>query len=420
MVRFGIVGGGLSGLAVGNFLRNSMVFEAEKNAGGLLRSENIGGYTFDTGGSHIIFSKSSDVLSELLTLIGDYVEHRRRTFIYYNNKFIKYPFENGISMLPKQDRFEILKDFVENLLKEKKQPENLLEWFYFVFGREITDRYLRPYNEKIWKRNLEEISLEWVGGRVPNPPIEDILKSAVGIETEGYIHQLRFFYPLYGGIETIARKLSERVELRTEEAVGRISSSDGKLYVATDRGDYEFDKVVYTAPLTDLPRIMDCKEIREDLKSLDYNSLTVVGIGVRGRVPNYHWLYFPQSEILFHRVAFLSNYSPSMAPAGCSTIIAEISRKPGEKLKRVCDRVIDDLREVGFEFNVEVCGQWDWEHAYVVYNHDYRKAVSRIRSFLLRRGVIPFGRFGGWEYLNMDAVFGKARDLALKVEKGMI
>lgn len=415
MSKIGIVGAGLSGLAIANNIKNAVVFESESRPGGLLRTDTIEGYTFDTGGSHIIFSKDDETLFEMLATIGNYVEHRRRTYIFYNNQFIKYPFENGISMLPAEERFQILKDFVENMIREKKEPENLLEWFYYVFGREITDRYLKPYNEKIWKRNLEEISLDWVGGRVPNPPVDDILRSAVGIETEGYTHQLRFFYPLKGGIETLAKSLAEKVDVRVSEAVRKIEIGEGEVVVETTRGQYEFDKLVYTAPLTHLPKIMDCDEIEGEIQKLDYNSLTVVGLGVKDKVPNFHWLYFPQSDIVFHRIAFLSNYSPYMAPDGCSTIIAEISRKPGERISNICERVIGDLVDVGFDFNVEVCRAWEWEHAYVVYNHHYREAVEKIRVYLREKNIIPFGRFGGWKYLNMDAVMAQAKALARNI-----
>ena len=415
MSKIGIVGAGLSGLAIANRIKNSVVFESESRPGGLLRTETLKGYTFDTGGSHIIFSKDDKILHEILDAIGDYVEHRRRAYIFYSNRFIKYPFENGISMLPAEERFHILKDFVENMIKEKKEPKNLLEWFYYVFGREITDRYLKPYNEKIWKRDLEDISLEWVGGRIPNPPVDDVLRSAVGIETEGYTHQLKFFYPLKGGIETLARSLAKGADVRVSERVSRIEAGEGRVYVETTEGQYEFEKLVYTAPLTNLPKIMDCNEIKGEIQKLDYNSLTVVGLGVKGEVPDFHWLYFPQDDIIFHRIAFLSNYSPYMAPEGCSTVIAEISRRPGERISNACDRVIDNLADVGFDFNVEVCGTWEWEHAYIVYNHHYREAVERIRAYLRERNVIPFGRFGGWEYLNMDEVMAKAKALAASV-----
>ena len=397
-----VVGGGLAGLSIGYLLKDKcVVFEANR-IGGLLRSEKIDGYTFDTGGSHILFSNDEKVLSELLQFLDDYIEHRRRAFILYKGRYVKYPFENGIFSLSPHERFEILKDFVENLLKEKKRPKNLLEWFQHVFGNAITEKYLKPYNEKLWKRDLREISLDWVGGRVPNPPIDDVLKSAVGIETEGYVHQLRFFYPLSGGIETLAKNIAENVNIKME-AVRRIEVGD-KIYVNGE----EFEKVVYTAPLKDLTKIMrDAKEIRENIEKLEYNSLAVVGIGVKGKVPNIHWLYVPQEDIVFHRIAFLSNYSPEMAPKNCSTIIAEISNP--EKINE--GEILEGLRKVGIENEVEIVKTWRWEFAYIVYNHDYRENVEAIKKFLLRRNIIPFGRFGLWEYLNMDMIWKKAKEL---------
>lgn len=399
-----VVGGGLAGISAGYALRsNSIVFEANK-IGGLLSSEEIEGFTFDTGGSHILFSNDEKVLRELLNFLDDYVEHRRRAFIFYKGRLLKYPFENGIFSLPAQERFEILKDFVENLMKKKENPKNLLEWFQYLFGKAITEKYLRPYNEKLWRRDLRDISLEWVGGRVPNPPIDDVLKSAVGIETEGYIHQLRFFYPLSGGIETLAKNIAKNVNIRME-AVKKIEV-DEKILV---NGKFEFDKLIYTAPLKELPSIFrEAREIKDAIEKLEYNSLFVVGIGVKGKVPNVHWIYVPQEDIIFHRVAFLSNYSPNMAPKGFATIIAEISNS--KKFSE--DEVLEGLRKIGIENEVEVLKTWRWEYAYVVYTHSYRDSIERIRSFLLKRNIIPFGRFGAWEYLNMDAVWKKAKEVA--------
>lgn len=405
-----VVGGGLAGLRVGYELKgNCVVFEAKK-IGGLLSSEEINGFTFDTGGSHIIFSKDYEILQEMLNFIENYVEHRRRAFIFYKGKLVKYPFENGIFSLSAQERFEILKDFVENLLKKKEEPKNLLEWFRYVFGNAITEKYLRPYNEKIWKRSLEEISLEWVGGRIPNPPIEDVLRASVGMETEGYTHQLRFFYPLSGGIETLAKNVAKNVVVRIE-AVKKIELED-KIVV---NGEYEFNKLVYTAPLKFLPSMFkEAREIEDEIKKLECNSLAVVGIGVKGKVPNVHWIYVPQDDIVFHRIAFLSNYSPNMAPKGCATIIAEISNP--EKLGE--DEVLEGLRRMGIENEVEVVKTWHWEHAYVVYNHEYRRSIEKVKKFLIQRNIIPFGRFGAWEYLNMDAVWKKAKSVAYACSNG--
>ncbi|MEM4702211.1 MAG: NAD(P)-binding protein, partial [Archaeoglobaceae archaeon] len=61
-----IVGGGLAGLSIGYLLgKKCVVFEANR-VGGLLRSEKVEGFTFDTGGSHILFSSDEKILKEML------------------------------------------------------------------------------------------------------------------------------------------------------------------------------------------------------------------------------------------------------------------------------------------------------------------------------------------------------------------
>ena len=416
-----IIGAGLSGLSLAFMLKGCdvQVFEREDKIGGLLRSEKIDDWTFDIGGSHIIFSKDRDVLREIVNLIGNVIEHRRRTYIHYNGRFIKYPFENGIFSLPKTERFEILSDFFHNVLRrergELKKPSNLLEWFYYVFGRAITEKYLKPYNEKIWKRDLREISLEWVGNRIPNPPIDDVLRACVGIETEGYTHQLRFYYPLNGGIEAFIKSIAEKTdcEIRTGVKIKEISNEDDSLVLKLVDDEVVCDRVVSTAPIGSTVKLLkDSREIENLIEKLDYNSLTVVGLGCRGKAPDYHWVYVPDEDIVFHRVAFLNNYSPNMCPEGCVNVIAEISRRPEEKRKDVVDEVIDGLNELGFDLNVEVCGVWNWDFAYIVYNHHYAETLKKLRGFLRDHRIIPFGRFGNWEYLNMDAVWKRAKELA--------
>lgn len=188
-MKTAILGGGLTGLTIGYLLDKKgfdfKIFEKEKDCGGLMRSLNQDGFTFDYGGSHILFSKNKEALSFLLGLLENNVTPRRRkTKILYKGHYIKYPFENGLSDLPKKENFECLSSFVENLVNKQagKQdlPKNLKEWFYYNFGKGIAEKYLIPYNEKIWKYPTEKMSLVWEE-RIPNPPVEDIIKSSIGI-----------------------------------------------------------------------------------------------------------------------------------------------------------------------------------------------------------------------------------------------
>src|ERR1035437_506104 len=219
-LKTAVLGAGLSGLTTGYLLDEKglyfEVLEENTQCGGLMRTTQSNGFYFDCGGSHIIFSKNQDTVQFILALLEDNkVNNKRQTKVLYHNCLVKYPFENGLSNLPKEENFECLNAFIQNLLnKEKgylKQPLNLKEWFYLTFGKGIAEKYLIPYNEKIWKFPIEKMGLNWVE-RIPDPPVEDIIKSSLGIETEGYTHQLYFYYPRTGGIQAIIKSLEAKIE----------------------------------------------------------------------------------------------------------------------------------------------------------------------------------------------------------------
>src|SRR5262245_58857039 len=105
----GILGGGVSGLSLACFLeRSAEVLEAEERPGGLARTFGQDGFLSDIGG-HIMFSKDREVLDRMVATLGDNVERRRRNNqILYQGRYVKYPFENGLSALPREVAYECL------------------------------------------------------------------------------------------------------------------------------------------------------------------------------------------------------------------------------------------------------------------------------------------------------------------------
>ena len=183
-MRIGILGAGLSGLSLAYFLQAAResdqieLVDKEPSPGGLCRSFAFGNIHYDIG-PHILFSKDSEVLSLMLGLLGENVHKLRRSNkIFHDGRFVKYPFENGLSDLPLTDNFACLAGFtvaaIGRSTRRKRKAKNLREWCLTSFGRGISKRYLIPYNEKIWKFPLTEISTGWVE-RIPNPPWKDVV-----------------------------------------------------------------------------------------------------------------------------------------------------------------------------------------------------------------------------------------------------
>ncbi len=216
----GILGGGLAGLTVAAHLETGCeVLESDERPGGHCQSVREDGFTYDAGGPHIMFSRNQQTLDYMVSLLGDNLYRgRRNNKIFYKGRYVKYPFENGLNELDPQDRFECLYHYLKN---DHPAPTNFRDWMYHTFGTGLTEKYLLPYNEKIWKVRADQMSLDWVEGRVPKPPVEDVIKSAVGVETEGYTHQLHFFYPSRGGIESLPQGMARRVQNITTEFIVR-------------------------------------------------------------------------------------------------------------------------------------------------------------------------------------------------------
>jgi protoporphyrinogen oxidase len=430
-VKTAVLGGGLAGITLARLLHERgedvLVLEAEPRYGGLCRSEREQGFTFDTGGSHIIFSRDGEVLAFMRRMIeGNERRNDRNTKIFYKQGFVKYPFENGLADLPLDDRYFCILEFIRTLIAVEKgvlpPPENFMEWIYYTFGKGIAECYMVPYNEKIWKYPAIRMSHHWVDGRVPRPPIEDVIKSAVGLPTEGYAHQAVFSYPATGGIEALVRAIAAPVHDRIVTGF-RVSSirknrdrwniSDGNRIVAADR-------IICTMPVQHL---LSCLEdvpvaVKNACKSLVCNSLVCVTIGIRGSVPPISWCYVPELALgLVNRISFPSNYSAHAAPEGCSSILAEITHHPGDEVTAMDDgEIIGEVVSALSTMQLLTADRivytrvYRQPFAYVVYDLSYRKNIKIVKDFCTGIGIPLVGRFAQFEYLNMDGVIRSVFD----------
>lgn len=430
MKRIGIIGGGLSGLSLGYFLKkrgikNFTILEKDNVVGGkLMRSFKHDGFTFDFA-SHVIFSRNQKILNIMLRLLGlNITSKRRNTKIFYKGNFIKYPFENGLNDLPLNDNFECLFEFVKTLIQKHKlpKPKNLREWCYYTFGKGIAEKYLIPYNNKVWNFPAKSISTEWVE-RIPNPPVDDIIKSSLGIDTEGYKHQLRFFYPKRGGIMSLPLAIEKRIKgkiIKDYEVVS-IKKSKKKWIVCNGQKKTEFDNIISTIPIFDLVRCLD--DIPEDVlkavRRLKYSSLATVFVGLKKPLEHdFSWMYFPGAKDgKFNRVAFLSNYSRYNAPKGNSCLIAETTYRKLSDVDTI-DKTIDNLNRAGIIEKDDVCYSncVGTKYAYVIPDLKYSKNISIVRRFFKRKGIVLCGRFSQFEYINMDAAIENAQTEANRNE----
>jgi len=429
----GILGGGLAGLTLGSSLQDCEILEKENEVGGLCRSITSQGFTFDPHGSHVLFSRSKEALSFIEKVLGDNIVRRRRNSkIYYKGRYVKYPFENGLSDLPVKENLECLTGFLESYIARQiggtKRPRNFKEWTYYKFGKGIAEKYLLPYNEKIWKIKPEEMGIEWAEGRVPDPPLEDIIKSSLGIETEGYLHQLHFLYPKFGGIHSLSKAIERNCKrIKRNFEVRKIRKKGKNFLVSNGNEEKRYERIISTIPLPELvTSLVDVpREVLDRARNLKHNSLITVMLGIDSpKVNDLSWVYFPQRDFLFHRVSFPSNFSEEVSPNGKSTVMAEITCKFGDDVwasedNKLISHVINKLHECKIIDKKEVVfsSAARTKYAYILYDLSYAKNIAIVKDFLGRKGIYLCGRLGEFEYLNMDTCILRALSLAKKLRE---
>lgn len=430
-----ILGAGLTGCTLARLLAEMgeevVVLEAAGDYGGLCRSVTMDGFTFDLGGSHIIFSRDEEVMAWMRTTLGQNREERHReTKCFFRGRYVQYPFENGLYDLPPDDRFRCVDGFVRAVIAaelaaesgEEAPARTFLDWIYRTFGDGIANCYMVPYNEKIWKYPLDEMSAHWVDGRVPRPPLADVLRAACGLPTEGYVHQAVFSYPASGGIEALVRAIAAPIEdrIRCGFCVRSVRREEGRFLISDGKTTVVADRCISTIPLQALIPAIDevPPEVADAVGRLVYNGVACVFVGLQAPVPPFSWVYLPEAELGYaNRVSFPSNYSTGAAPSGYGSILAECTYRPGDPVDTMddaalIDHVLDQLEAMGVLSieDVVVTGVARQPFAYVVYDLAYLESVRIVREFVSERGVDLVGRFAEFEYLNIDGCIRHALD----------
>ena len=420
-MTIGILGGGISGISLAAQLDQDVeILEKRARIGGLCGSIIENGFTFDAAGPHIMFSKNKEVLNLMVATLGDNVHQRRRdNKIWFKGRLVKYPFENDLASLPKEDNFDCIYGYIVNP-HANETPANLAQWSYKTFGEGISNKYFIPYNRKIWNYDPSKLGLEFVS-RIPKPPMEDVLRSSIGIPTEGYLHQLYYYYPIEGGYEAIVHAFAKKV-------LGRICTStvvksigrDGSKWIVN--GERRYDALVSTLPIHELLNVWPDapKEAREAAAKLRYNSLINVLLGMKGKADHeYTAVYVPDPAILFHRISFPQSFSPRNVPADGSSIMAEITANEGDGTwemsdEQIVERTLAELTSIGFVKPADVVYRRvvRFQYGYPVYDLDYRKNVTALRESIAAAGLHLLGRFAQFDYINSDVCVERALALA--------
>lgn len=423
-----IVGGGLAGLSTAYHLGSTphLVLEGEPDAGGLCRSREIDGFVFDYTG-HLLHLRDERIERLVDRLLPDTFETvARKAAIRTDGKTLPFPFQANLHGLAPEKVAACLTGFVEALDQDVPGDPGVSfrEWSLAVFGRGISDAFMLPYNAKLFRRDPDEMTADWVSWAVPRPSLEQVVRGALGLENRGLGYNPTFRYPRKGGIGCIPAALASRVpHVRYGARVTGIDLAARTVALATGE-TLGWERLVVTTPLPELLGMLSggAEPWREHAAGLDWSVVRCLNLGVaREKIADgAHWLYFPDEDAPFYRVGFPTNFSNGVAPAGCSSLYIEFGCKRGEpfdaiamaaQAKRALYR--EGILDPDDRILVE-----DWatiDPGYVIFDRSRQRVMERVVPALAAHDVHPIGRYGAWTYSYMERALLDGLELAGKI-----
>jgi protoporphyrinogen oxidase len=405
-VRICIIGAGITGLTIGRLLSKDhdvSIYEKSKKIGGIARTKDVAGSAYHIVGGHCFNSKNQDVMDFVFKHIlpeKEWHKVKRVAKINFHNKFIPYPIEFSIREIAdfnEELAFNITKDF---LAAKDKHVDNLADWFKEKFGKTLADEYFIPYNRKIWAMEPSEMNHSWIDGKLPLPNKSEFFKALIK-ENEDTMPHGTFFYPNSNNQNTFIEAMAKGLNVITNFNIKSIGKIEEK-WIIND--ELEYDLVISTIPLNILPLIIKKTpvDILEATSKLKYNKVT--NMLWKTKPINATWSYYPSSSTIFHRHIHIGNFFKPVQNLTITESIGEHTYKEMAEHGKKFDYLLEPL-----DFNIS-------DYAYVVYDQNYSKATSEIKKYLDKIGIHTIGRFGEWEYYNMDICIESAMNLAKKLK----
>jgi UDP-galactopyranose mutase len=282
---------------------------------------------------------------------------------------------------------------------------NYEDWIKATFGTGTAKHFMIPYSQKFWTVPPREMTTDWMDVRIPVPTLDEVVEGALTDQKRGFGPNAAFRYPPAHGFAAIPKGFVENgVTVNLNKEAIRIDLSKKQVEFFNGMVD-KYDVLISTIPIPELVRLVDApQEIISAAEQLRYNSIMCVNLGINSdKITDSHWIYYPEKKYCFFRISFLMNFAQSMAPAGKSSISAEVAYSPDRPIDKdkIADTVIKDLIEAKVlcaQDRVELVDLRDIKYAYIIYDHNRNEKLSRIKKFFEKHSVISAGRYGSWEY----------------------
>jgi len=415
-----VVGSGISGLSAARLLQERgdsvLVLEKETGSGGLVRCtreannvlyHRVGGHVFNTRIPAVAqwFWSQFDQQNEFLHAV------RQAMISYQFDRQYRYPIESHLYEYGEEFCSRAIADMMAAQLGGSGiDSSSFGSYLRTVFGNTLYEAYFRPYNEKIWRRDLQSIGVDWLEGKLPQPKaIEAIMANIFRQENDSMAHAT-FYYPVVNGSQFLVDRLSRDLTIQHSTPMQSVVVDEAGILV---NGSIRCRSLIYTGDLRVLPAQLQGltfpDQLRASVEDLASNS-TSSTLCSSGKLP-YSWLYVPSGDFNFHRIIHTGGFSPSnngdLNPEAASSCVVEFSGQfSPEQMREEIARAGIGLEPIAFNYA---------PNSYVVHRQDTPQVVAEARRLLAGHGIHLLGRFAEWQYYNMDNAIDAAMRLVTQI-----
>ncbi len=411
-VKYLIIGAGISGLTAANYLKKDyLLIEKENEPGGYCRTIHRGDYVWDYAG-HFFHFKTDEFRRLFHENIPeqDIISQTKRTKILYKGQLVDYPFQTNIHQLEKQEFIDCLYDLFQR--KEKTEYSDFLDMLYGKFGKSIVEKFLKPYNEKLYACDLHQLDKDAMGRFFPYADIPQIIANMKREQDSSY--NSTFLYPRNGAgsfLDVLYRRL-DATKVRLGCTLTRVDAERKLAY--TDGGEeISFEYLINTAPLNHFLAMLGTDAALELNGRLSYNKVLVFNLGFSKKSAfKEHWIYVPDKAVNYYRIGFydnilstdkLSMYVEIGYPKDAAVDTEQQLALTLENLKR-CGIVTEDNSLIASSTIL-------MDPAYVHIRRDTEAAIAEMKRSLAVSGIHTIGRYGGWTYCSMEDCMLEAKEL---------
>ena len=416
-VRTLIIGAGITGLATAAALAERgdddyLVLDADSEIGGYCKTVKKAGFVWDYSG-HFFHFKHPEIEAWLRDRMAgqDVRTIDKKSFIDFQRQIIDFPFQKNIHQLPRQDFIDCLYDlYFACAPKESADAtgDSFKGMLYARFGRSIAEKFLIPYNEKLYATDLGTLDKDAMGRFFPHADLTDIVRNMKVANNATY--NATFTYPAGGAIEYVNALASavSPAAICLGEPVLEVDLA--RKVARTSKREIGFERLVSSAPFN---RLLAMARVPHDEQVFSWNKVLVFNLGFDKKgMKDVHWMYYPDREIAFYRVGLYDNIFDTER----LSLYVEIgfAKDAVVDVAAMRERVLSDLKVAGMITDHELVA----EHSVVMdpaYVHITKRSLAehaRLAGELRLQGVYPVGRYGGWTYCSIEDNIVEARQLA--------